>query len=159
MKGSHTDKKRSQPCWLTPSILLARPGRLEHPTCGFVVRRSIHLSYGRPIPFCPISLTSPISPSLRAMAWRRTSSGGYRFFPFSYLYSTFTRSPIGGLPLGDEYRLGAYCEVNDLALVALDADHRLLDGDHLAPVGRIFYLLRGAAGPCAHSEGKRRRRK
>ena len=26
---------------------LARPGRLERPTCGFVVRRSIHLSYGR----------------------------------------------------------------------------------------------------------------
>ena len=26
---------------------LARPARLERATCGFVVRRSIHLSYGR----------------------------------------------------------------------------------------------------------------
>ena len=30
-------------------ILLARPARLERATCGFVVRRSIHLSYGRNI--------------------------------------------------------------------------------------------------------------
>ena len=29
---------------------MARPGWFEHPTCGFVVRRSIHLSYGRLIP-------------------------------------------------------------------------------------------------------------
>ena len=28
-------------------ILLARPARLERATCGFVVRHSIHLSYGR----------------------------------------------------------------------------------------------------------------
>ena len=28
-------------------ILLARPARLERATCGFVVRRSIQLSYGR----------------------------------------------------------------------------------------------------------------
>ncbi len=26
---------------------MARPGRLERPTCGFEVRRSIQLSYGR----------------------------------------------------------------------------------------------------------------
>ena len=30
-----------------PLIVLARPGRLERPTCGFEVRRSIQLSYGR----------------------------------------------------------------------------------------------------------------
>ena len=30
-----------------PLKFMARPGRLERPTCGFVVRRSIHLSYGR----------------------------------------------------------------------------------------------------------------
>ena len=28
-------------------VFLARPGRLERPTCGFEVRRSIQLSYGR----------------------------------------------------------------------------------------------------------------
>ena len=27
--------------------ILVRPGRLERPTCGFEVRRSIQLSYGR----------------------------------------------------------------------------------------------------------------
>ena len=40
-------KKRLQLEYDNLLILLARPGRLERPTCGFVVRRSIHLSYGR----------------------------------------------------------------------------------------------------------------
>jgi hypothetical protein len=33
-----------------PMWFMARPARLERATCGFVVRRSIHLSYGRFIP-------------------------------------------------------------------------------------------------------------
>jgi hypothetical protein len=33
--------------WLNSLKLLARPARLERATCGFVVRRSIQLSYGR----------------------------------------------------------------------------------------------------------------
>ena len=42
-----TNKKEATAICHNPLILLARPGGLEHPTCGFVVRHSIHLSYGR----------------------------------------------------------------------------------------------------------------
>ena len=36
-------------CMATTNLIwfVARPARLERATCGFVVRRSIHLSYGR----------------------------------------------------------------------------------------------------------------
>ena len=44
-----TEKKRLLKKSSNPLISLARPARLERATCGFEVRRSIHLSYGR---FC-----------------------------------------------------------------------------------------------------------
>ncbi len=34
-------------CLIELTAHMARPGRLERPTCGFEVRRSIQLSYGR----------------------------------------------------------------------------------------------------------------
>ena len=34
-------------CLIELTAHLARPARLERATCGFEVRRSIHLSYGR----------------------------------------------------------------------------------------------------------------
>ena len=34
-------------CLIELTAHMARPGRLERPTCGFEVRRSIRLSYGR----------------------------------------------------------------------------------------------------------------
>ena len=43
----HTDKKGVNGNPANPLKFLARPGRLERPTYGFVVRHSIQLSYGR----------------------------------------------------------------------------------------------------------------
>ena len=59
-------------------ILLARPGWFEHPTCGFVVRRSIHLSYGRFAPSPPLRVAEPIllpisgKGSHKSREWRDT---------------------------------------------------------------------------------------
>ena len=78
-KNSHTGKEKGlQPGVCNPLISLARPEGFEPSTSGFVVRRSIQLSYGRTLKVRCECIPRPVEADCRnSMTNEMAERGGF----------------------------------------------------------------------------------